>query len=220
MPLPRKQIFTLAEISKRWGVAVHDLGCYAIEDVLVLSTVVNGIDAEVGEYVVGGDGETFRASHGSRRLAGVHHLYGYDVWPVFKGEKAVIRQFRPEEPDAFIDVEDPAGGIEIGLADLVVTRAERDRFEAEHGLNGTAAASRVGAPHTSPRGGPGAPPRHDWDGFWIAVCRHIHDSGLPETQAALVRSLMDWLSTNTDSVPDESTVRKKVSRLWRSGMGA
>ena len=219
MPLPRKQIFSLAELARRWGAAVHDLGCYAIEDALVLSTVVNGIDAEVGEYVVGGDGETFRASHGRKRLSGVHHLYGYDVWPVFKGEKAVIRQFRPEEPGTFIDIEDPAGGIEIGLPDLVVTRAERDRFEAEHGLNGSAAAPTPGPVSAAPRGGPGAPPRHDWDGFWITVCRHIHDNGWPETQAAMVRDLMDWFTANTDNAPDESTVRKKVSRLWRSGVG-
>jgi len=219
MPLPRKQIFTLAEISRRWGVTVHDLGCYAIEDALVLSTVVNGVDAEVGQHVQGADGESFRASHGRRRLAGVHHLFGFDVWPVFKGANAVILRFRPEDADTYIEIEEPAEGIEIGLADLVVTRAERDRFEAEHGLNGAAAATPA-ALRAGPRAGPGAPVRHDWDGFWIAVCKHIHDNGWPETQAALVRNLMDWLSTNSDAAPDESTVKKKVSRLWRTGVGA
>jgi hypothetical protein len=219
MPLPRKQIFTLAEISRRWSVTVHDLGCYAIEDALVLSTVVNGIDAEVGQHVQGADGESFRASHGRQRLSGVHHLFGFDVWPVFKGANAVIRRFRSEDADAYIEIEEPVEGIEIGLADLVVTRHERDRFEAEHGLNGATAATSA-AVRGGPRAGPGAPARHDWDGFWIAVCKHIHDNGWPETQAALVRKLMDWLSTNNDAAPDESTVKKKVSRLWRTGVGA
>ena len=221
MPLPRKQIFTLTEVSKRWSVSVHDLGCYAIEDALVLSTVVNAIDAEIGEIVVGNDGETFRASQGRRRFSGVLQLFGFDVWPVFKGERAVIRRFLPENPDGFIDVEEPAEGIVIGLSDLVVTRTERDRFEAVHGLNGVSPAKKGKVvPTAGTRGGPGAPPRHDWDGFWIAVCRYIHDNGWPETQAALVRNLMDRLVTDSDTAPDESTVRKKVSRLWRSGMEA
>ncbi len=41
----------------------------------------------------------------------------------------------------------------------------------------------------------------------------------PETQAALVRELMDWLDRATETPPDDSTVRKKVSRLWRAGIG-
>ena len=40
------------------------------------------------------------------------------------------------------------------------------------------------------------------------------------TQAALVRNLMDELDSTSNDAPDESTVRKKVSRLWKSGLGA
>ena len=28
MPLPTRTLFTLPEIARRWGVGVHDLGCY------------------------------------------------------------------------------------------------------------------------------------------------------------------------------------------------
>ena len=216
MPLPPRTLFTLPEIARRWGVGVHDLGCYAIEETLHLSTVVNGIDAEIGRYVEGKDGDAVRVRDGRRSLSGVHHVFGYDVWPVFTGESTVIRRLRADEPDVFIEIDEPAGGLEIGLADLVIAREERERFEAAHGLNGVATAT----PTVSRRAGPGRLPRHDWDGFWIAVCTYIHDNGWPETQAALVRNLMDELDGYSNDAPDESTVRKKVSRLWKSGLGA
>ncbi len=190
MPLPRKTLFTLPEIARRWGVGVHDIGCYAIEEVLGLSTVVNGVDVEVGHYVEGKDRDTIRVCDGRRRLSGVHQVFGFDAWPAFTGECAVIRRLRAGE--------------------------ERERFEAAHGLNGVVTAR----PAVSRGAGPGRLPRHDWDGFWIAVCTYIHDNGWPETQAALVRNLMDHLDGGSNDAPDESTVRKKVSRLWKSGLGA
>ncbi len=214
MALPRKQIFGLNEIATRWNVSVNDLGCYAIDDVLTLSTVVNGVDAEIGQFAMDENSEISPASVARKRLLGVQDLFGCDVWPAFKGETVTVRRFRPDHPDGYIDIDVPEGGIRIGLSDLIVTRAERDRFEAAHGLNGNKPM------RSGPRPGPGAPPRHDWDGFWIAVCRQIHDNGWPATQAAMVRTLMDWLETNAGRAPDESTVRKKIARLWRSGIGA
>ena len=216
MPLPRRTLFTLTEIARRWGVGVHDLGCYAIEETLHLSTVVNGVDADIGHYVDGEDGDAVRVCERRCRLAGVHRVFGYDVWPAFTGERAVVRRLRADEAGAFIEIEEPAGGLEVGLADLVIARTERERFEAAHGLNGMAAAR----PAVSRAAGPGRLPRHDWDGFWIAVCTYIHDNGWPETQAALVRNLMDELDGYSNDAPDESTVRKKVSRLWKNGLGA
>jgi hypothetical protein len=43
----------------------------------------------------------------------------------------------------------------------------------------------------------------------------IHDEGRPETQSAMVRDLLDWFAVRYESIPDESTVKKKVSRLWK-----
>lgn len=208
-----KPIFTLDEVASRWGVTVVDLGCYALEDGLVLATVVNGVDAEVGEYLEDDRGEPFRAPQGRRHLAGIQPLHGCDVWPAFKGGTATIQRLRPGHANAYIDIETPPDGIEIALADLLVTRAERDRFEAEHGING----ARATPSPSGPRSAPGAPARHDWDAFWISVCHHIHDHGWPDTQGAMVRTLMDWFATHATTIPDESTVKKKVSRLWRGG---
>ena len=215
MPLPRKQFFALPEVSGRWGVSLNDLGCYALEDMLTLSTVVNGIDVEEGEYDEDGHGGAQRSPHGWRRLAGVQHLFGHDIWPAFKGGMASILRFKPDDPGEYIDIEKPAGGIEIGLADLVMTRRERDRFEAEHGLAGPESPGGHAADAPRPRGRAGALPKYDWDGFWIRICQMINDEGRTDSQAAMVRDLLEWFAGKSETVPDESTIKKKVSRFWR-----
>jgi hypothetical protein len=64
--------------------------------------------------------------------------------------------------------------------------------------------------------GPGAPPRYDWDTFFGALARRIHDNGLPSTQAELFREMLEWFQTRHDEhAPDESTVRRKIAVVWR-----
>ncbi len=111
---------------------------------------------------------------------------------------------RPNNPDGYIEIDVPEGGIRIGLSDLIVTHAERDRFEAAHGLNGNKPME------SEPRPGPGALPVHDWDGFWIAVYRQMHDNGWPATQAAMVRTLLDWLETNAGQAPTRARSEKRL----------
>ncbi len=98
----------------------------------------------------------------------------------------------------------------IAAADVLVRRCEVERFEAQHGINdGRAADGRR-------RGGPGVPPRHDWDGFYGALARRIHEHGIPATQAELVREMLSWFESRSDKEPpDESTVRRKITAVWR-----
>ena len=64
--------------------------------------------------------------------------------------------------------------------------------------------------------GLGAPPKHDWDAFAGANPRRVHDHGMPSTQGELVRDMMDWSARREDfSLPDERTVRRKVSAICR-----
>ncbi len=55
----------------------------------------------------------------------------------------------------------------------------------------------------------GRPLRHDWDAFWIEVCRRIYEDGLPETQQELVVEMLAW----TDETIDQRTIEKKLSKL-------
>ncbi len=66
------------------------------------------------------------------------------------------------------------------------------------------------------RGRPGARTKFDWDGFWIEVSRRIHDDGIPKTQGEMIRYLLDWFDQNGKTTPDQSTIKKKISRLWKS----
>jgi hypothetical protein len=105
-------------------------------------------------------------------------------------------------------------GIGITAADVLVRRAEVERFERQYGFfNGLHVP---GAGTERRRGGPGVPPRHDWDAFYAALTRRIHDHGVPTTQAELVRDMLAWFEArDVEHAPDESTIRRKVTPVWR-----
>jgi hypothetical protein len=55
-----------------------------------------------------------------------------------------------------------------------------------------------------------------WDAFAGAIARRVHDHGMPVSQGELVRDMMDWFAGREDFLaPDERTVRRKVSAIWR-----
>jgi len=60
----------------------------------------------------------------------------------------------------------------------------------------------------------GRPTQHDWDGFWIEVCRRIHEEGIPKTQSELVRNVHDWFIGQRDESIDQRTIEKKISDLF------
>lgn len=97
-------------------------------------------------------------------------------------------------------------------------RKEFERCERAWGLFDAGAAEN-GAKASNPAkrpGGPGAPPKHDWDAFAGAIARRVHDHGMPVSQGELVRDMMDWFAGREDfPPPDERTVRRKVSAIWK-----
>jgi hypothetical protein len=61
------------------------------------------------------------------------------------------------------------------------------------------------------------PPRHDWDAFYAALTRRIHDHGVPATQAELVRDMLAWFEArDVEHAPDESTIRLKITACERT----
>ena len=63
----------------------------------------------------------------------------------------------------------------------------------------------------------GASPRYDWDAMYAWLTWFLFEKGVPDTQTALVSLVKDWFVQNSKSgeVPDESTIRKRLSSLWR-----
>jgi hypothetical protein len=60
------------------------------------------------------------------------------------------------------------------------------------------------------------PPRYEWDAFYAAIARRVHEHGIPKTQAELIREMLDWFEQRgNEQAPDESTVRRKIAVVWR-----
>jgi hypothetical protein len=85
------------------------------------------------------------------------------------------------------------------------------------GVAVTAAEGGMRAPGPVKRqAGPGAPPKHDWDAFAGAIVRRVHDHGMPVNQGELVRDMMDGFADREGfPPPDERSVRRKVSAIWK-----
>jgi hypothetical protein len=151
-------------------------------------------------------------------LSGLADVEAAHLLPLFRRDGApsptvVIRRVKAGEGRLCWIVE-PQEGISITAADVLVRRAEVERFERQYGFfNGLHVPEAVPARR---RPGPGVPPRHDWDAFYGALTRRIHDHGVPATQAELVRDMLAWFEArDVEHAPDESTVRRKVAIVWR-----
>ena len=203
---------TLADLCERWHVKPAQIAAVALEGKLKLSIPVPGLLAEVGEWVEIDEDNWQRMPEERRRVTGVFDLYPRDAWALIKDQTRGITDLS-RGSDGFIDFEPEGHEANFSAAadDILIRRDEVKRFEAE-----SAPAPRDVSEASAARGGPGAPPKYDWDGFWIEACRHIHDEGIPPTQAAMVRDLLDWFDRSGAAAPDPSTVKKKVSRLWKA----
>jgi hypothetical protein len=203
---------TLGDICERWGVKPIQIAVEALEGKLTFSVPVPGIRAELGYYEEYGPNDWQRIPEARRVIRGVFDLYARDAWEIIKNKTKTIDSLVGEN-GGYIDLE-PADHEEHFLVladDLLIRRDEVDRFEASN-----AQASREIYEPPTVRGGPGARTKFDWDGFWIEVSRRIHDDGIPKTQGEMIRDLLDWFDKNGKTTPDQSTIKKKISRLWKS----
>lgn len=60
----------------------------------------------------------------------------------------------------------------------------------------------------------GRPIQHDWDSFWVELCRRVHEQGLPATKKELVDKMLDWFADRGNEGVDSRTIEKKISRLF------
>src|SRR5262245_43046967 len=198
MLLPARSFYSLPELAFRWSVPPFDLVGWATEDLLSLSILLPPVVAEAAETI-----------------SGLVDVEGAHVFPLFRRDSTLpmpsitVRRVKPQGR-GFRWIIDPPQGVSITAADVLVKRTEVESFEARHGMIGGCSAD------TRRRGGPGVPPRHDWDGFYGALARRILEHGIPATQAELVREMLDWFERQgSREAPDESTVRRKITAVWR-----
>jgi hypothetical protein len=65
----------------------------------------------------------------------------------------------------------------------------------------------------------GRPSEYDWDTFTIEIIRVASSlDGLPDTQAELIRQMLQWCENTWGRQPAESSVKGKISRIY-NGLG-
>jgi len=191
MSLPPPSFHTLEAVARRWAVRPFDVIGWSAERWVALSILLPPVHIEPGES-----------------FSGLADIEAAHILPLFRdgalADASVrIRWIRTMEVLRKID--EPADGIAITAADVLVRNSEVALFERKHGVK----LSRR-------PGGPGAPPRYDWDSFYGALARRIHDYGIPQTQSELVRDMLDWFDRKGEGPsPDERTVKRKVAAIWR-----
>lgn len=192
MPLPPVAYFSIQEIALRWGCTPADVAGWAVAGHL---HVVAGIPPVVcAEAPVAGMVEVPMAE-----LMAMFPRVG-------PGEdQARLRRVMPPGSKVWFMITDPAEGVLVRSSALLVEAGMLRAFEEEHDLM------------RRPVSTIGASPRYDWDAMYAWLTVLLYERGIPDTQTALVGQVQDWFIANSKSgeVPDESTIRKRLTSLWR-----
>lgn len=125
MPLPKKEYFTLSEIETRWGMTRSDALYYAQNGLIRLATRIFGAVIETGIIESGiieteADGRWFWLPEEHMRYSGLLTLRACDLATIFRLGSAPINFFDPGD-GRYGDIVEPADGIEVRVAELVVT---------------------------------------------------------------------------------------------------
>jgi hypothetical protein len=213
----RKPHYSLDEVCSRWEISVSDVAGFVIERELTLSVIVAGVRVEHGSFEMVDDDNWYPIPEGFRNLTGAVGLHYQDAWRVITDGSYEVDSFKAE-PNRYLSLPERDGGTNLFAvcrSMLLVRRAELERFEAaqEH-AKVSAANETPSLTMTAISAHRGATPKFDWDAFWREVARSILFDGVPESQAALVRRMETWFEHHGGS-PDTSTIKKKLSPLWR-----
>ena len=132
MPLPQKRWFRIAEVAKSWSIPVSDIEDYALDEMLQLAIFVVDLPAEAGNWETGGNGDV-RLIGSLPILNGPQPLLRSSLLEIFHDGQADVRAFRTEHPLNFLHIAERVPSMIVRRDALIVTREERDRFEADHG---------------------------------------------------------------------------------------
>jgi len=209
----RKPCYGISEVCTRWAVTDLDVANFAIGRELTLSVVAARLPVEEGEVDEVDDGHFVDIPERRHWFSGTLELWPQDAWQIMMDGSAGVSSFQAG-PGRYRRVSSSTDTAEfvVPRERLVVLHAELERFEAAQ-----AASVAVVEPPPTPiqiAAARGAPTRYDWDEFWCEVAVMLQVEGMPETQAALVRRMTGWFAAR-GHCPDHSTIKKKVSLLWR-----
>lgn len=213
MAFPRRSFYTIQELSIQWGSFAFDIVGWALDGHFNLAVTLPPV--KTAEKIV----------------SGMVRISAADVFAMFRPQgpaapRTMLRRIREcdAEEDAWLWITEPEGGVLITPADVLIPRAEVEAFEAAYSQSPAGVARTPAMATRYPEAKPperwaglgsGGRFRHDWDGFYIELCKQIHDYGLPDTQSDLVHRMRDWFESTAGMAPDESTIRKKIRTVWQ-----
>ena len=210
----RKPCYGLAEVCTRWAITELDIANFAIGGELKLSVVAAGLPVEDGEVDEVDEGHFVDIPTRHHWFNGTLDLWPQDAWYIVMDGSRAVNSFEVERGRyrCVRAPTDEAPEFVVPRERLVVRHAELERFEAAQAEQASvpdspAASQAVAAVR-------GAPARYEWDEFWCEAAMVLQIDGMPETQAALVRRMEGWFSKR-GQFPDRSTIKKKVTLLWR-----
>ena len=196
MALPPRAFFNLHETASRWGCSIADIAGWATEGKL---DIVTGIPLAIC---------------GTDKVSGKITVSPMDMLPLFRrggtGPTVIkLLRIKPVGGHDWAYVTEPADGVEVSIADLMVTGQDVQRFEDDYDL-----LRRIG-------GGTGSLSPYDWECMYVTMIQRIHEHGLPATQAELIGELQEWFANVAENgeVPDESTIRRRLRPFWRALRG-
>ena len=193
MTLPKREYYTIHEVATRWGCTIADIAGWSS---------VGKLDIITGIPPVVCDGEA---------VAGAVIVSAFDILPMFRRsgtgpQSARIYRVRIIGANTWSLITEPAHGIEVSVADLLISGQQVHRFEDDFDL-----MRRVA-------GGTGSVSPYDWEGMTNALIVRIHEMGLPATQSELVADMQDWFARQSSDgkIPDERSIRRRVNSMWRT----
>ena len=192
MPLPPVAFHSIYELAFRWNRHPADVAGWAAAGHL---NVVTGIPPVLC---------------GAETVAGMVQVPMAEFMGLFRrigpsDDQARLKRVMPLGSKVWLKITDPAEGLLVRSSDLLLDSGTLQAFEEERDLLRRPASTI------------GASPRYDWDAMYAWLTWFLFEKGVPDTQTALVSLVQDWFVQNSKSgeVPDESTIRKRLSSLWR-----
>ena len=134
MPLPQKRWFRVAEVAERWHVTPGDIEDYALDELLELSVLVDRLPAEEGTMEPHDQAGYLPVLQDLPLLNGPQPLLRSSLLAAFRTGQAEVHAFRSRLCGGYLRLLRDVPPVPVRREDLIVTREERDRFEAEHGL--------------------------------------------------------------------------------------
>lgn len=196
MGLPPRVYFTVQEAAVRWDCALADIAGWAAIGRFDIMTAIAPISA------------------GMQIVAGFVVVSVTDILQMFRRcgtgpTRSRLHRVRPKDQDDWIMIANVDEPIEVTLADLLIMAEEVRRFETDCDL------LRRPSSHI------GSTARYDWDGMYIALMVRLHEQGLPATQAEWLGEAQDWFVANSETgeVPDERTIRRRLTPIWKALRG-